>query len=87
MVGSIIMKKDNFNKKIYSFLSKKNKSKKKINNKTKIFEEEILDSLGIIDLIFFLEREFKIKLEDKDISAKKLQNVDSIVKLIEKKLR
>lgn len=73
---------------LFKFLKKNNKNNfKNIKNNTKIFEKEIIDSLGIIDLVFFLENKFKLKLDDKDISLNKLKDINSIEKLIKSKLQ
>tara|TARA_Y100001970_G_C14188495_1_gene833990 strand:+ start:1342 stop:1581 length:240 start_codon:yes stop_codon:yes gene_type:complete len=61
--------------------------KKKINNKTKIISNELIDSLGTIELINFIEKEFKIHLKENDLTIKKLDTIDSISNLIFGKIK
>ncbi len=73
---------------LLKFLKKNNKNNfNNIKNNTKIFEKNIIDSLGIIDLVFFIENKFKLKLNDKDISLNKLKDINSIEKLIKSKIK
>lgn len=84
------MKKNNIDIKLelFKFLKKTNKTNfKKIKDNTKIFENNIIDSLGVIDLVFFIENKFKLKLNDKDISLTKLKDINSIEKLIKTKIK
>lgn len=45
-----------------------------------------LDSLGVINIMVVLSKEFDIKLESKDATPKNFKNLDSLVKLVEQKL-
>lgn len=59
-------------------------SKKKI----KIYNlEEILDSFAMLDLILFIENEFKIKITNKDLSTNNFKDINNLQKLIDKKLK
>jgi acyl carrier protein len=48
-------------------------------------EKGILDSTGILEVIYFLEEEFKIKVEDEEMIPENLDSVNNIVAFIDKK--
>ena len=58
--------------------------KRKIDLKNRIIIE-LLDSIQIYDFISLLERKFKIKFTDNEISAKNFSNIQNIEILINKK--
>ena len=45
-----------------------------------------LDSLGVITILMTLSDEFGIKLDSHDATPKKLKNLDTIVRLVERKI-
>lgn len=45
----------------------------------------IIDSTGILEVIYFLEEEFGIKLEDEEIIPENLDSVNNIVSLVARK--
>jgi acyl carrier protein len=45
----------------------------------------VIDSLGITELIAFLERKYGIKVDDDDIDAENFRSIDSIVAFVEQK--
>jgi acyl carrier protein len=58
----------------------------KINDNTLLFEEGIFDSMGLLNLIAFLEQDFKIKIEDSELDADNFGSIDAIVSFLEMKL-
>jgi acyl carrier protein len=48
-------------------------------------DKGILDSTGILEVIYFLEEEFNIKVEDTEMIPENLDSVNNIVAFIEKK--
>jgi acyl carrier protein len=59
---------------------------KKINNNTLLFEEGIFDSMGLLNLISFLEEKFTVKVEDSELDAANFGSIDAIVSFLEMKL-
>lgn len=53
-----------------------------INTQTDLFESEIIDSFGFIELITFIETQFDMKLDDDDIASPEIGSVDGIVSMI-----
>ena len=53
---------------------------------TSLVDEGIIDSLGILELVSFLEETFEIQFDDEEIVAENLENLKSIVDLVKRKL-
>ncbi|MBT6601153.1 MAG: hypothetical protein HOB32_05800 [Nitrospina sp.] len=51
-----------------------------------LFELDILDSMGIVELIAFIETNWSIAIEDKEITTEELGSIHKIVILINKKI-
>ena len=56
----------------------------KINDDTDLFESGILDSLGIISLLTYLQEEFKIIFKMDDLDFSNYQNIKEIVNWLQK---
>lgn len=52
--------------------------KKDINVHSKLLEERIIDSLGLLDIITFLEDTFGITVNDEDVLLEKFATITSI---------
>jgi acyl carrier protein len=50
----------------------------------KIFESGLLDSFGIIELVFALEQQFQIKINTEDLTVQNFSSVIEISKLVTK---
>lgn len=53
---------------------------------TSFFDIGVLDSTGIMELVAFIEREFKVSVSDEEIIRENLDSIDLITKFISKKL-
>ncbi len=58
----------------------------KITNETLIFEDGVLDSMGLLFLIEFLTEEFNIVTSDDELVAENFQSINSIMTFIEGKI-
>ena len=58
----------------------------KLEDTEPLIESGIIDSLGIMKLIMYLEESFKIKIEADDLLPENLGTVNAISSLIQKKL-
>ena len=47
----------------------------------------VIDSQGVIELVSFIQRRFKIEIDDEDVTTDNLATLKSVVALVEKKLR
>ena len=52
-----------------------------------LLELRIIDSLGVLKLVLFLERTFGIQLEDEDLIPENFQTLNRIVTFVEQKVR
>lgn len=49
---------------------------------TPLLEQQIIDSLGLMELVAFLEREFEIEVDDADITTDHFQTISHIAELV-----
>ncbi|HDR3523486.1 acyl carrier protein (plasmid) [Bacillus cereus] len=59
--------------------------KEKVTNDTNLFEEGILDSLGVVALINFIEIHYKIEIDDADFEMDLFESVNAISKFLHEK--
>ena len=59
----------------------------KVNNETMIFFQGILDSMGFITLINFLEESFLLKANDEDLVETNFESVNAIADFVARKLQ
>jgi acyl carrier protein len=52
-----------------------------------LLEKEVIDSLGVLMLIGFLEQQFGVIVEPSEVTVENFQSVASIARLVEEKLR
>ncbi len=53
-----------------------------INEETDLFERELIDSFGFVELVTFLDTEFGVKLSDEDMAAPEMGTLAGIVRLV-----
>jgi acyl carrier protein len=54
-----------------------------INDETDLFETGAIDSLGIVELVLFIEEELNVKLDVSTLLADNFKNLNSIFKLLD----
>jgi len=52
---------------------------------TLLVEKSILNSILIIDLVLFLEREFEVRVHPSEVTRQNFKSINTIVELVEKK--
>lgn len=52
-----------------------------------LVEAEVMDSLGIMKLILFLEENFSVKISDEDLTLENFRSVQTIYALVESKIK
>ncbi|HEX5467807.1 MAG TPA: acyl carrier protein [Gaiellaceae bacterium] len=52
---------------------------------TSLIDNGVIDSLGIVKLVLFLEREFGIKVRDEELSPATFDSISSIASFVESK--
>lgn len=58
----------------------------KINDSTLIFDQGLLDSMGLLFLVQFLKDEFKVDTSDHELIKENFESVNAIVSFIETKV-
>jgi acyl carrier protein len=61
--------------------------KRGLNDELPLLEAGIVDSLGVLDVIGFLEQTFHIKIDDDELMPDNFANVRSMVAFVERKTR
>ncbi len=51
----------------------------------KLLESGILDSLGVLEVVTYLEQEFKISLTDEDLVPENFQTIENITQFVQRK--
>jgi acyl carrier protein len=65
----------------------KEKAEATVNSQTLLLEEKIIDSMGVVELIAFIEGEFGLELTDDDLTVEDFQTIETITALILKRDR
>lgn len=71
--------------KIENFIKSNFKISKTFNADTDLFKSRIIDSIGLVELVHFLEREFDVKIPFESISIEDLKTVNCITTFLERK--
>ena len=50
-----------------------------------LLAQEVIDSMGIMELISFLEGKYGVKIDDDDIDVENFRSIDSIAAFVERK--
>jgi len=56
-----------------------------LENSASFLEQGIIDSTGVLELIFFLEEEFEIQVKDREMIPENLDSVNNIVAYLKTK--
>ncbi len=57
-----------------------------IKDDTLIFDDGLLDSMGLLFLIEFLNENYKIEVNDEELNPKNFESINSIISFVETKL-
>lgn len=75
-----------YNQKIKDFIVETSFSDAdQINDETKIFQEGFFDSMGFVNLLGFLEENFGITMDDKDLVEENFESINAIANFIKSK--
>lgn len=77
---------ENIKNKINDFISKNN-GKKSFENHDDLFKLGFVDSLFALQLVIFLEKEFKIRIKNKEINEDNFRSVDKICETVERVMK
>ncbi len=80
------MKEIEIRQEILSYLISESKiseaSSQNISDQTDLIENGIIDSIGILELLVFIEGKFDVELNQLSITAENMRSISSIVKFI-----
>jgi acyl carrier protein len=57
-----------------------------LENNTPLLRTELIDSMGVLTLVGFIEDEFGVTIAADDVSADNFESLDTITRLVESKL-
>jgi len=57
--------------------------KHRINNTDPLLESGVLDSMGVLDVVAFIEQEYAISVSDDDLVPENFQSIDRIAAFIQ----
>ena len=69
---------------IYAYLKEQFKENADFDEQTNLIEEGLIDSMMVMQLINFLEKQFCVEIELETITAENFETVKSISELVEK---
>ena len=61
------------------------RDKRNISNDEPLFSNGLVDSFGILDLIFFIKEQYNTNMEDFEIADNNIDTLDELASYIEKK--
>jgi acyl carrier protein len=61
--------------------------KRKVTNHDNLLESGIIDSLGVLDLVAFLQEEFSFAVADEDLTPENFQNIERMAQFVERSLQ
>ena len=56
-----------------------------LNNEDSFMDQGIIDSTAILELIFFMEEEFSVKVETEEMTPDNLDSINKVTRFIESK--
>jgi acyl carrier protein len=59
--------------------------RKNLQDADRLIESGIIDSLGILDIVAFVESEFGIRVDDDDMTAENFHSIDELTAFVERK--
>jgi len=59
--------------------------KRAINENVQLLESGIIDSLGVLDVVAFLEKSFMIKISDDELTPENFASIKRLAEFVEKK--
>lgn len=57
-----------------------------LDDEASLLETNTVDSIGILEIVSFIENRFNLKVEDEELTAENLDSVSKISRFVEKKL-
>ena len=82
------MKKNEIRKIITHFISEIIKDiNSEISNSSKLISDQLIDSLGVIEIVNLLESKYNITIEQSELTVENLDSIDSMTDFIYNKIK
>lgn len=60
--------------------------KRNVDGSIDLLESGVIDSMGVLDLVGFLQQEFAITVEDDDLTPENFRSIDSMAEFLQRRL-
>ncbi|MCR4410321.1 MAG: acyl carrier protein [Candidatus Saccharicenans sp.] len=57
-----------------------------LDDEMSLIDTNTVDSVGILEIVGFIENRFRIKVEDEELTAENLDSINKITRFVERKL-
>lgn len=57
-----------------------------IDEDASLIENGLVDSLGVLEIVGFIEEQFQLEVQDEDLTSDNLDSVNKIVRFVERKM-
>lgn len=57
-----------------------------LDDEMSLIDTNTVDSVGILEIVGFIENRFRIKVEDEELTAENLDSINKIARFVERKL-
>ncbi len=61
-------------------------SSAEIDEDASLIENGVVDSLGVLEIVGFIEEKFRFEVQDEDLTSDNLDSVNKIVRFVERKM-
>ena len=58
--------------------------KRRVADGDNLLEGGIIDSLGVLELVTFMQQEFSVTVEDEDLTPENFQNIECMARFVER---
>ncbi len=72
--------------KIIKFIKNNFPLNEELNDDDSFFDSGIIDSIGVLELVAFIEKKFNVKIDDEELIPDNLDSVNKILNFIKDKL-
>jgi len=60
--------------------------KRNVSASTDLLESGVIDSMGVLDLVGFLQQEFAVTVEDDDLTPENFRSIDCMAEFLQRRL-
>ena len=60
--------------------------RRNVSDSDNLLESGIIDSLGVLELVTFMQQEFSVAIADEDLTPENFQNIESMVRFVQHSL-